>query len=134
MRRLWELVVAYRESRQVWRPQQAHLGRDRRIFRRVPVKVMYRIRNRVYGLESEGMLANLSLGGAGFWAPINWPEGSPVHLAIDEFQFAVDALIVFRKSSGAEFMYGARFQALSLSNLMKLRAILNKNHDGPLTI
>src|SRR5580692_9861258 len=106
MRNFIELFLAYRQSRQGWRPQEAHLGRDRRVFRRIPVKVAYRMRNRVYGLEANGELANLSLGGAGFVAPVNWAEGSQIHLAIEEYKFAADSVIVFRKAEGNQFMYG----------------------------
>jgi len=134
MRKIIELFVAYRQSRQAWRPQQAHLGRDRRVFRRIPIKIAYRMRNRVYGLETDGSLANLSLGGAGFVAPVNWAEGSQIHLIIEEYKFACDGLIVFRKAEGNQFMYGAKFQSLSVKNLMKLRRILKKNHNGPLTV
>src|SRR5579872_5813346 len=134
LRRWSELFLAYRQSRQAWRPQEAHLGRDRRVFRRIPVKIAYRMHNRVYGLETNGSLANLSLGGAGFVAPVNWAEGSQIHLIIEEYTFAADGLIVFRKAEGGQFMYGAKFQSLNVKNLMKLRRILKKNHDGPLTV
>src|ERR1700683_4230907 len=107
MRKIIELFLAYRQSRQAWRPQEAHLGRDRRVFRRIPVKIAYRMRNRVYGLETDGSLAHLSLGGAGFVAPVNWAEGSRIHLTIEEYRFAADGLIVFRKAEGSHFMYGA---------------------------
>jgi hypothetical protein len=134
MRHWMELFLAFRESRETWRPQQANLGRDRRVFRRIDVKVAYRMRNRVYGVETEGQLANLSLGGVGFVAPANWAEGSPIHLVISDYGFASDGVIVFRKADGAQFFYGAKFQALSVKNLLRLRRVLKKNNDGPLTV
>ncbi len=104
------------------------------MFRRVPVRITYKMRNRVYGLETEGLLADLSLGGVGFVAPVNWPEGSQIHVTVGAFGFQSDCVIVYRRPAGEEFFYGAKFQSTSLRHLSRLQKILKKNHDGPLTV
>jgi len=126
--------MAHRHSREAWSPKEALLGRDRRIFLRVPVKVACRMNNRLFGLESAGTTVNLSLGGVGVVAPVNWPEGSQVDVHLGDYGMRLEGLVVFRRDASPEFRYGVKFQRLKYRDLAKLRRILQKNHHGPLTI
>ena len=130
-----ELFLAHRHSRQSWDPKEALLGRDRRVFQRVPIELPCRLDNRLFGLESQGSAVNLSLGGMGVVAPVAWPEGSQVRVHFD--QLVIDGLIVFRKDATpttAECRYGIKFQKLGFQDLLKLRKVLQKNYPGPLAV
>jgi c-di-GMP-binding flagellar brake protein YcgR len=129
-----EIWVAYKESRQAWRPQQAQLGRDRRQFYRVPIRVACRTSNRTYGQEMEATLVNLSLGGAGFLAPAKWPEGSRVRIVIDTLRFETNAVTVFRGDGASDFLYGVKFERMGIRNIVKLRRILRQHYQGSLTL
>jgi len=134
MRTLIELVLAHRHSREAWAPQKAHLGRDRRIFLRIAMQMPCRINSRLYGLESEAATVNMSLGGMGFTAPVNWPEGSPVRVHLDTCELALDGLIVFRQDASPRPRYGVKFERLGFRDLLKLRRVLKANHKGPLAV
>jgi hypothetical protein len=129
-----ELLLARRHSRESWVPAQALMGRDRRIFQRVPLQERCQLRNPLFGLESEGNIVNLSLGGAGVVAPVSWPEGGRVRLQCESWSLEIDAIIVFRKEQAASFRYGLKFQDMSLRPLIRLRRLLRKNYGGPLTV
>jgi c-di-GMP-binding flagellar brake protein YcgR len=128
------IFLAHRRSREAWDPTQVHLGRDRRIFVRVPLKVICQMDHQTFNLETHGTLVNLSLGGAGFLAPVNWPEGSRVRLIVESYDFEAPAIIVFRKATSAEYLYGVQFRDTSFRTLFQLRGILRKNHRGSLTV
>lgn len=138
IRALKELFLARRQSNEVWNPLQTNLGRDRRIFQRVPVRMAMRMDNRVFGLQAEGSLLNLSLGGAGLVAGVSWPEGSQVRVYLESIRFEADAIVVFRRdaSKGAttQFQYGVKFHKMNLKKLVQLRQILKKHSNGPLTV
>ena len=132
---LVELFLAHRHSRESWDPEHALLGKDRRIFQRVAVQLPCRMDNRLFGLESQGAMMNLSLGGLSLSAPVTWPEGSQVKVYFNEL--ALEGQIVYRKDSTAanpECRYGIRFQKLGLKDLLKLRKVLQKNYQGPLAV
>jgi hypothetical protein len=134
LRALSELFLAFRQSRVSWKPQQTQLGRDRRRFHRVSIRVACRMNNRMYGMDTSGMLVNLSLGGAGFTAPAKWPEGNRVRVFIDEFRFVANAIIVFRGDGESDFLYGVKFERMGLKNILKLRRILRRHFQGSLTL
>lgn len=94
--------------------------------------------NRLFGLKTEGVLANLSLGGGGLVAPVNWPEGTRVRFEVDALEFETDGVIVFRqeitKAASKECRYGVKFQGLGLWDVWRLRMILKKRHSGPLAV
>ncbi len=134
--RKWiELFLALRHSRQPWDPKNAQLGKDRRIFQRVAVEIPCRMEHPLFGLESSGALVNLSLGGAGVTAAVNWPHGSRVKVLFGEC--SIEGLIVFRQDrvqNSPSYRYGVKFQSLDLKKLMKLRDVLEKNYAGPLAV
>jgi len=130
-----ELFLAHRHSRESWDPKQALLGRDRRVFQRVAVQLSCRMDHRLFGLESQASAINLSLGGIALLAPVTWPEGSQVRVSFDEF--VLDGLIVYRKDpalSSTECRYGIKFQKLRLTDLLKLRKMLQSHYQGPLAV
>lgn len=134
MQALAELALAYRYSRRVWSPAQAMLGRDRRVFLRVPLTGACRIKNTLFGMEASGQMVNLGMGGVGVTAPVDWPEGSAVRVDLSDLGFEVDGLMVFRKESSPEHRYGIQFQKLSIRQLLRLRKILKRHHHGPLAV
>ncbi len=130
-----ELFLAHKHSRESWDPKQAFLGKDRRVFQRVAVQVPCRMDNRLFGLESQGSTLNVSLGGMSLMAPVSWPEGSQVLVSFGAL--VLDGLVVYRRDASAtnqECRYGIKFQKLGLSNLMKLRKVLQENYKGPLAV
>jgi len=133
-----ELLLSYRHSRRLWDPKETLLGRDRRLFERVRVESVCRLDNRLFGLQSDGVLVNMSLGGAGVVAPVSWPEGSRVRFRVEAHQFEVDGVIVFRQvkanESGDECRYGVKFQQLGWMDVWRLRRILKSNHSGSLAV
>jgi PilZ domain-containing protein len=133
-RSLVELYLAHRHSREEWSPRQALLGRDRRIFVRVPVAVSCRMHNRLFGLESGGTTVNLGLGGVGLLAPVNWPEGSQVEVHLGDYGMRLEGMVVFRRDAPPDYRYGVKFQRLGIRDLAKLRRILRKKHSGPLAL
>lgn len=134
MRWVIELFLAHRHSREAWAPEKAQLGRDRRIFQRIFVQMPCRINSRLYGLESEASTVNMSLGGLGFTAPVQWPEGSPVRVYLDSCGLVLDGLIVFRQDASPAPRYGVKFEKLGFRNLLKLRRVLKTNYKGPLAV
>ena len=110
------------------------MGRDRRVFTRVPLKVVCQMDNAAFSMETPGTLVNLSLGGAGFLAPVNWPEGCRVRLIMESFKFEAPGIIVYRKGSSADFLYGVEFRIIGFRKLYQLRGILRKSHQGSLTV
>ena len=130
-----ELFLAHKHSRETWDPRQALLGKDRRIFQRIPVQLPCKMDNQLFGLESEGSVVNLSLGGMGLVAPVSWPEGSQVRVSFGPL--VLNGLVVFRQDATPtkpECRYGIRFQKVGFSNLFKLRKVLKENYKGPLAI
>jgi c-di-GMP-binding flagellar brake protein YcgR len=134
IRGILEIVAALRHSRENGDPDNAALGRDRRFFQRIPVRIAVKMKNRVYGLEAQGTLVDLSLGGAGFIVPVNWPEGSHVRLRLEGLDFEADTIVVFRIEEAANFHYGVQFKRLQLGQAYKLRRILRDRHSGPLSL
>jgi hypothetical protein len=130
-----ELFLAHKHSRESWDPKLASLGKERRVFQRVAVQVPRRMDNRLFGLESQGSTLNVSLGGMSLMAPVSWPEGSQVLVSFGAL--VLDGLVVYRRDANAtnqECRYGIKFQKLGLSNLMKLRKVLQENYKGPLAV
>ena len=120
-----ELFLAHKHSRETWDPTDALLGKDRRIFERISVQIPCKINNQLFGLESEGSTVNLSLGGMGLVAPVSWPEGSQVRVSFKAL--VLNGLIVYRRDAAAvneECRYGIKFQKLGLTDLFKLRKII----------
>jgi hypothetical protein len=76
----------------------------------------------------------LSLGGVGLLAGVSWPEGSQIHVRIDEYQFEFDGVICFRVESEQEFRYGVKCHLMSFRELYKLRQILRERYIGPLAV
>ena|SRR5258708_7416305 len=135
MRTLVELFLAHKHSRESWDPKQALQGRDRRIFQRVPVQMPCKLDNPLFGLESQGLTINLSLGGMGLVASVTWPEGSQVRVSFGSL--VIDGLIVYRRDvtvANQECRYGIRFQKLGVKDLLKLRKVLQDNYKGPLAV
>jgi hypothetical protein len=127
IRPLVELFLAHKHSRESWDPSQALLGKDRRVFQRISVQMPCKMDNQLFGLESEGSMVNLSLGGLGLVAPVNWPEGSQVRVSFDTI--VLNGLIVYRRDASAtnqECRYGIKFQKLGLLDLLKLRKIIKE--------
>jgi hypothetical protein len=94
-----------------------------------------RMDNRLFGLESEASAVNLSLGGISVEAPVTWPEGSQVNVHFNEL--ILEGLIVYRKDpiqANQECRYGIKFQKLHLTDLLKLRKVLQGNFKGPLAV
>ncbi len=135
---LLEMWRARAQSQDIWSPAQAQQGQDRRIFRRVPVRMTLRMDNRVFGNQADGSLMDLSLGGAGLVAAVNWPEGSHVRVIIEDVHFEADGLVVFRhdvsKEHTRQYRYGVKFQNIGFRKLFKLRKILKAHYQGPLAI
>jgi hypothetical protein len=91
--------------------------------------------NQLFGLESQGSTVNLSLGGMGLLAPVSWPEGSQVRVAFGTL--VLNGLIVFRRDASVpdhESRYGIKFQKLGVSDLVRLRKVLQENYKGPLAV
>ena len=135
MRSIVELYLAHKHSRETWNPKESLLGKDRRVFQRVPVEIPCRIDNQLFGLESQASTVNLSLGGMGLVAPVSWPEGSQVRVAVGTL--VLNGLIVFRRDASAsdqECRYGIKFQKLGISDLVRLRKVLQENYKGPLAV
>jgi hypothetical protein len=91
--------------------------------------------NRLFGLESEASAVNLSLGGMSVVAPVTWPEGSEVKIRFEELE--LDGLIVYRRDptlADKECRYGIKFQKLHMTDLLKLRKVLQGNFQGPLAV
>jgi hypothetical protein len=77
----------------------------------------------------------LSLGGMSLAAPVSWPEGSQVRVSFGTL--VLNGLVVYRRDATAvnqECRYGIKFQKLGLSNLIKLRKVLQENYKGPLAV
>ena len=135
IRPLVELFLAHKHSRENWDPRQALSGKDRRVFQRVAVQTPCRMDNRLFGLESEASVVNLSLGGMSLVAPVSWPEGSQVQISFGTL--VLEGLVVYRRDAAEpnhECRYGIKFQKLGLSDLFKLRRILHENYKGPLAV
>lgn len=153
-RSFFELILAHRHSRESWSPEQRSLGKDRRIFERVSVNVPCRMDHRLFGLQTAGTAVNLSLGGVGVTAAVNWPEGSQVRVFIEALDVELEGLIVFRKEAQPEsryghrasasvddghtppndWRYGVKFQGLGVRSLWRLRRALKDNFQGPLAL
>ncbi|OGR89523.1 MAG: hypothetical protein A2992_03735 [Elusimicrobia bacterium RIFCSPLOWO2_01_FULL_59_12] len=129
-----EIFLAYRRSREAVDIQQAGLGRDRRVFNRVPVQAACRISNPMFGLESVGSTVNISLDGVGMVAPVNWSEGNRIHLFIEPAGFETEGVIVFRMEEAPQFRYGVRFLQTQLPQIIKLRRFLKQQHHGRLSL
>ncbi len=130
-----ELFLAHKHSRESWDPQHALLGKDRRVFQRVPVEFPCKMSNQMFGLESEGASTNLSLGGIALVSPVAWPEGSQVRVSFNSLE--LDGLIVYRRDvtvSNPECRYGIKFRKLCYKDLLKLRKMLQDNYKGPLAV
>jgi len=134
-RNVVELFLAHKHSRESWDPKQALLGRDRRVFQRVPVQMPCRMDNPLFGLEAAGSAINLSLGGMSLVAPVAWPEGSRIRVTFGEL--VMQGLIVYRRDvtlTNPECRYGIKFQKSGLKDLLKLRKVLQGNYKGPLAV
>jgi hypothetical protein len=130
-----EMFLAHRHSRESWDPKMALQGKDRRIFQRVSIQLSCRIENRLFGLESQASAVNLSLGGMSVVAPVTWPEGSQVRVLFNEL--VLNGLIVYRRDptlSNQECRYGIKFQGLRVTDLLKLRKVLQGVFQGPLAV
>ena len=134
IRLMLELLLAHRHSLESWTPTQSLLGRDRRIFQRIPLNGTCQLTNPLFNLESKGEIVNLSLGGAGVVAPVTWPEGGRIRIQVESLSFDVEAVIVFRKEQAAMYRYGVKFINLGFRPLFQLRRILRQNYSGPLTV
>jgi len=133
IRQFIEIFLAHRHSRESWDPKRALQGKDRRVFQRVPVQMPCRMDNQLFGLESQGAMTNLSLGGMSLAARVSWPEGSQVKISFGTL--VVNGLIVYRRDAtqpDQECRYGIKFQKLGMSDLIKLRKVLKQNYKGPL--
>ena len=122
-----ELFLAHKHSRESWDPKQALLGRDRRVFQRVSVVLPCKMDNPLFGLEGQGAISNLSLGGLSLAASVTWPEGSQVKVSFNSL--VLNGLIVYRRDatvSNQECRYGVKFQTLGVKDLLKLRKILKE--------
>src|SRR4029077_17363051 len=95
MRSIVELFLAHKHSRETWDPKAASLGKERRVFQRIPVRIPCKMDNQLFGLESDGSTVNLSLGGVGLVAPVSWPEGSQVRVSFNAL--VLNGLIVYRR-------------------------------------
>lgn len=125
IRSLMELILAHSHSRKVWDPTQANLGKERRVFQRIALKVPCRMDNPLFGLESQGSTENMSMGGMGLLAPVHWPEGSQVTVTVGAL--VLNGLVVYRRDSGQAqepARYGIKFQKLGVLDLFKLRRIV----------
>jgi hypothetical protein len=134
LRALAEIHLAHRRSREEWQPKQANVGKDRRVFYRVPVTLPCLLVHPMFGLEVLAATVNMSLEGAGLSAPVNWSEGSRVHLRFEAIGLDVDGIIVFRKEEAPRFRYGVMFQKLGLFQILKLRRFLRSQHTGRLSL
>ena len=135
MKSLVELYLAHKHSRESWDPKQALLGRDRRVFQRVPVQIPCKLDNPLFGLEAQGAATNLSLGGISLTSSVAWPEGSQVRVSFGALR--IDGLIVYRRDvtiANPECRYGIKFQKLGFKDLLKLRKVLQHNYKGPLAV
>jgi hypothetical protein len=128
------LFKAHRHSREEWSPRESLLGKDRRIFQRIAVRLPCRMDSRLFGLESEGRMMNLSLGGMGLVAPVTWPEGSQVRIYLAALDLRMEGVIVFRAEGSEGFRYGVKFQRVGLPQLVKLRRALRQEFKGPLVV
>ena len=72
IRGLSEILLARRRSHETWDQRKGESGRDRRVFHRVSVQVPCKLLSPMFGLESQGTTIDLSLEGAGMFAPVNW--------------------------------------------------------------
>jgi hypothetical protein len=127
------MLKALRYSREVWSSKEALLGRDRRSFYRLPVHASCRLNSQLFGLESVATVVNLSLGGVGLEAPIQWPEGSQMRIRFDEYGLEIEGVICFRVEEKTGTRYGVKFQKLGLRALMQVRRILRERYEGPLS-
>ena len=135
MKSLVELYLAHKHSRESWDPKQALLGRDRRVFQRVPVEIPCKMDNPLFGLEAQGSATNLSLGGMSLVSTVAWPEGSRIRVTFG--QLVMQGLIVYRRDvtlSNPECRYGIKFQRTGIKDLLKLRKMLQDNYKGPLAV
>lgn len=85
--------------------------------------------NTLFGLNTPGTAVNLSLGGVGVLASVNWPEGSQVRVYIEALDLRLEGMIVFRQNAEPESRYGVKFQKLGMRSLWRLRHILNAKID-----
>ncbi|MFA5975033.1 MAG: PilZ domain-containing protein [Elusimicrobiota bacterium] len=135
---LREIFLAHHHSREVWDPENASLGRDRRLFQRVPVQIPCRIDNPYLGAEGQGTAINLSLGGVGMMTLVSWPEGSQVRVLLDSVSLILSGIIVFRMEvpGGSElrYRYGVKFQKMGFRDVVHLRRVLRKQYNGPLAV
>jgi hypothetical protein len=129
-----EILTTHRISREIWDPRQANLGADRRVFHRVPIQAPCRLIHSSFGLESAATVMNLSLGGVGVLASVNWSEGSRIRVRLEELGLEVSAIIVFRREEASQFRYGVKFQQMGLLEIVRLRRFLQKHHQGRLTL
>lgn len=134
IRSLIDLFLAHQHSREPWTPRQILLGKDRRIFQRVPVNVPCRMDNSLYGMQTSGTAVNLSLGGVGLMADVNWPEGSEVRVFIEALDLQMAGTIVFRKEEQPVSRYGVKFSSMGLLALWRLHRILRNRYQGPLAV
>ncbi len=134
IRRFLEISLAYRLSREAWDSQRAGLGQDRRVFHRVSTKVACKLTHPMFGLEASGTTVDLSLEGLGVVLPVNWSEGSRVHVRLDTVNFDADGIVVFRKEESPQFRYGIKFQNTGVFQIIRLRRFLQQHHSGRLSV
>ncbi len=117
--------MAHAHSRKIWDPTQANLGKERRVFQRITLKLPCKMDNPLFGLESEGSTENLSMGGMGLLAPVSWPEGSQVRVSFNSL--SLNGMVVYRRDGVTKepARYGIKFQELGISDLFKLRKIIH---------
>jgi hypothetical protein len=129
-RGLFEILLAYRRSREIWLPEQAGLGQDRRVFQRVMVRMPCQMSSPLFGLEAACQTIDLSLDGLGLKAPVNWAEGNHVRLELNDAGFAAEGTIAYRREDPPQFRYGVKFKNLGWLQIMHLRRFLKQNHRG----
>jgi hypothetical protein len=134
IRGLSEIFLARQRSRERWRPLTVDPGRDRRVFYRVSLQMPCKLIQPMFGLEAAGSTIDLSLEGAGLFAPVNWAEGSRVRLQLESVDFESAAVIVYRKQEEvSRFRYGVKFEHMGFFQIVKLRRWLQKKYSGRLS-
>ena len=123
-----EILSAYRRSRQIWIPENAGLGADRRVSSRVPAKFKCRLENPNFGLEAAGETIDLSLEGVALMTAVNWSEGNQIRLELEAPLFRAEGTIVYRREDPPVFRYGIKFRNLGVLQIVKLRQILKGFH------
>ncbi len=132
LRDWFDLFRAHRQSREDWVPAEGLLGRDRRVFQRIPCRIVCQLASEVFEMKCEGTTVNLSMGGLQLSLPVVWPEGSPVQVKLSSLGFSAEGVIAYRSGTASPCQYGIKFQRMGIQSLIKLRRIMRENYKGPL--